>query len=80
MERVINIILGAILVAFLVGITIYGATYDSNYIYRCTDTQGNTIYCVDAYTSRGGMFGTMEDGTRVTITSYKLIEKEAEEK
>lgn len=76
MERVIGIILGAILVVFIIGIIIFGATYESDFIYKCTDTKGNIIYCIDAYTSKGGMFGTMEDGTRVTITSYKLVERE----
>lgn len=76
MERVIGIILGAITVVFIIGIIIFGATYDSDFIYKCTDTKGNIIYCIDAYTSKGGMFGTMEDGTRVTITSYKLVERE----
>lgn len=49
---------------------------EQNYIYECTDMQGNTIYCVDTYRSYGGIFGTMEDGTEVTITSYKRVNKE----
>lgn len=76
MERVIGIILGVILVGLIIGSIIFGANYDSNFIYKCTDTKGNIIYCIDAYISRGGMFGTMEDGTKVTITSYKLVERE----
>jgi len=44
-------------------------------IYECTDFQGNLVYCTSAYTSRGGMFGTTEDGTRITLTSYKQIPK-----
>ena len=45
------------------------------YIYKCTDVQGNLVYCTYAYTSKGGMFGTTEDGTHITITSYKRIPK-----
>lgn len=76
MEDKVDIILGILLVAFIVGILIFGVTDRSKHIYECTDTQGNTIYCIDAYTSKGGMFGTMEDGTRVVITSYKPVERE----
>lgn len=78
MEKVTSIILGIILVFFIVGMLILGATDSSKYIYVCTDTQGKTIYCTSAYTSKGGMFGTMEDGTMITITSYKQVRKEAE--
>lgn len=76
MERKVNIILGILLVAFIVGMLIFGVIDSSKYIYECTDTQGNTIYCTNAYIGKGGMFGIMEDGTRVTITSYKLVERE----
>lgn len=44
-------------------------------IYECTDSQGNLVYCTSAYTSRGGMFGTTEDGTHIVLTSYKRIPK-----
>ena len=44
-------------------------------IYECTDYKGNLIYCTSAYTSKGGMFGTTEDGTHITLTSYKQIPK-----
>ena len=78
MENKVNIVLGILLVVFVVGILIFGVIDDSKYIYKCTDTQGRTIYCTSAYTSKGGMFGIMEDGTKVTITSYKQVRKEAE--
>ena len=50
-----------------------------DYIYICTDMQGNVIYCIDIYKTNGGMFGTKEDGTEVTITSYKRINKEGDD-
>lgn len=76
MEDKIDIVLGILLVVFIVGMLIFGVIDSSKYIYKCKDTQGNTIYCTRAETSKGGMFGIMEDGTRVTITSYKLVERE----
>lgn len=80
MERKVNIILGILLVAFLVGMLIFGVMGSSKYIYKCTDTQGNTIYCKRVETTKSGTLGMMEDGTTVMLTSYKLIEKEREEK
>lgn len=71
-EKILFILLFIVLIAgiFLIPID------EQNYIYKCTDTQGNVIYCIDIYRTRGGMFGTMEDGTEVTITSYKRVKKE----
>ena len=45
------------------------------YIYECTDYKGDLIYCKDAYWTKGGMLGKTEDGTTITITSYKRILK-----
>lgn len=73
----VDIVLGILLVVLTVGMLILGVTEDSEYIYKCTDTQGNTIYCINAYTNKGGMFGIMKDGTKVAITSYKQINKES---
>lgn len=68
-EKILFILLFIVLIAgiFLIPID------EQNYIYKCTDTQGNVIYCTNARTTKGGMFGTMEDGTKVTITSYKRV-------
>ena len=78
MNSTVEKILIALIIVVFVGIFAYGIIDSRNYIYVCTDTQGKTIYCTSAYTSKGGMFGTMEDGTKVTITSYKQVRKEAE--
>lgn len=68
-EKILFILLFIVLIAgiFLIPID------EQNYIYKCTDTQGNVIYCINARETKGGMFGTMEDGTKVTITSYKRV-------
>lgn len=78
MDRIVGSILFVLVIVAIVGMAVYGIADSENYIYVCTSTQGKTIYCTSAYTSEGGMFGTMEDGTKVTITSYKQIRKEAE--
>lgn len=71
-EKILFILFFIVLVAALIFIPID----KQNYIYKCTDTQGNVIYCINARETKGGMFGTMEDGTKVTITSYKRVNKE----
>ena len=78
---IIEKFLGGLLLFMLTGITIMGFNEEEKeYIYKCTDYAGNTIYCTHAYTSRGGLFGYMEDGTRITITSYKeVLKSEGEE-
>lgn len=68
-EKIMFILLLIILIVVLIFIPID----EQNYIYKCTDTQGNVIYCINARTTKGGMFGIMEDGTKVTITSYKRV-------
>ena len=68
-----------LIILVFIGLLIWGITESEDYIYICTDVQGNTIYCTYAYISKGGMFGTLEDGTIITITSYKQIRKETEE-
>ena len=78
MDRIVGSILFVLAIIAIVGLCIYGIIDSRDYIYVCTDTQGKTIYCTSAYTRKGGMFGTMEDGTKVTITSYKQVKKEAE--
>lgn len=71
-EKILFILLFIVLIVALIFILID----EQNYIYKCTDTQGNVIYCTNARTTKGGMFGTMEDGTEVTITSYKRVKIE----
>ena len=78
MDRIVGSILFILVIIAIIGLCVYGIIDSENYIYVCTDTQGRTIYCTSAYTSKGGMFGTMKDGTKVTITSYKQVRKEAE--
>lgn len=70
-----KIFIVVLVMRFLVAL-VAGVIYEQNYIYKCTDTQGNVIYCTNARTTKGGMFGTMEDGTEVTITSYKRVKIE----
>lgn len=49
---------------------------NSKYIYECTDNAGNIIYCNTYYIDKGNAWGILEDGTRISITSYKPIAKE----
>ena len=69
-------ILMILFIVLILGLFTWYCIDESKYIYKCTDTQGNIVYCVNAYTSRGGMIGTTEDGTKLTITSYKRVLKE----
>lgn len=75
MEVLEKILIILFIVLFL-GLFTWYCIDESKYIYKCTDTQGNIVYCVNAYTGRGGMIGTTEDGTELTITSYKRVLKE----
>lgn len=75
-DGIIEKFLGALLLLFLlIGVIIIGFNEDTEHIYKCTDYEGNVVYCTHAYTNRGGMFGYMKDGTRITITSYKRVLK-----
>lgn len=71
-EKILFILLFIVLIVAFIFILID----EQNYIYKCTDTQGNVIYCTNTRTTKCGMFGTMEDGTEVTITSYKRVKIE----
>lgn len=71
-EKILFILFFTVLIVAFIFILID----EQNYIYKCTDTQGNVIYCINARETKGGMFGTMEDGTEVTITSYKRVKIE----
>ena len=70
-----NFITLIIFIIILVVVVISIPNDTTEYIYECTDYQGNIIYCNKAYESKGGMFGIMEDGTKLVITSYKEVEK-----
>lgn len=69
-------ILIILFIVLILGLFTWCCIDESKYIYKCTDTQGNIVYCVNAHTYRGGMIGTTEDGTKLTITSYKRVLKE----
>lgn len=69
------LILLLILAVFIIASEIAGIVSEK-YFYECTDIQGNLIYCTYAYTSKSGMYGVMEDGTYIAITSYKRLDKE----
>ena len=76
MGEKIGIVVASILFIGLMLFTLWSIEYENKtMIYECTDFQGNLVYCTSAYTSKGGMFGTTEDGTRIALTSYKLIPK-----
>lgn len=72
-EKVLGVIIAIIIILLIIYAII--EVPSEGYIYECTDFQGNLVYCVHAYTSKGGMFGTTEDGTRIALTSYKRIPK-----
>ena len=69
-------ILMILFIVLILGLFTWYCIDDSKYIYKCTDTQGNIVYCESAEVNRGGMFGITEDGTRLVITSYKRVLKE----
>lgn len=72
-EKVLGVIIAIIIILLIIYAII--EVPSEGYIYECTDFHGNIVYCTSAYTSKGGMFGTTEDGTRIALTSYKLIPK-----
>jgi hypothetical protein len=80
MKDKINVILTIILLILLVFCLQYEykSTKEENakYIYVCTDYQGNEVLCTYYYLRDGHYFGGMEDGTVISITSYKRVLKE----
>lgn len=45
------------------------------YVYECKDLQGNIVYCTSYKIIKGNAWGITEDGTTISITSYKRILK-----
>ena len=77
-EDEIEIIL--IILLFILIIIMAIIIYDrDNYIYKCTDYEQNVIYCRNVRVEKGNVWGEMEDGTNIAITSYKKISKKGEE-
>lgn len=74
-DSIIGGFIAGIFILLLIVVLILFINNEQEYIYECTDYKGNVIYCTTAYTERGGMFGYTEDGTFITITSYKRILK-----
>lgn len=74
-EKLVATIVCVLFVGLMIFVCWDITTEAETMIYECTDFQGNLVYCTSAYTSKGGMFGTTEDGTHITITSYKKIPK-----
>ena len=72
-RKVLSVIISIIIILLINHVII--KVPSEGYIYECTDFQGNLVYCVSAYTDKGGMFGTTEDGTHIALTSYKQIPK-----
>lgn len=70
-EKVLGIIITFVMILLIIYVIL--EVPEEGYIYECTDFYGNLVYCTYAYTDRGGMFGTTEDGTRIVLTSYKRI-------
>lgn len=66
-----------IVICVMFTILICWASYDnSHYTFECTDYQGNIIYCVSVSEYKNELLGTLEDGTVISITSYKRVLKE----
>ena len=70
-EKVLGIIITFVVILLIIYVIL--EVPEEGYIYECTDTQGNLVYCTYAYIGKGGMFGTTEDGTHITLTNYKRI-------
>lgn len=70
-EKVLRIIITFVMILLIIYVIL--EVLEEGYIYECTDFYGNLVYCTSAYTDRGGIFGTTEDGTRIVLTSYKRI-------
>lgn len=70
-EKVLGIIITFVMILLIIYVIL--EVPEEGYIYECTDFYGNLVYCTFAYTDRGGMFGTTEDGTKIVLTSYKKI-------
>lgn len=79
MDKIINIIFALILITIIIGFISFGIIEGNKYIYECTDYKGDIVYCKDARWTKGGMYGTLEDGTMITITSYRQVLKEEAE-
>lgn len=74
-EKITAVVACVLFVGFMVFVC-WDITHEQETtIYECIDFHGNLVYCTSAYTSKGGMFGTTEDGTRIVLTSYKRIPK-----
>ncbi len=76
MDRIVDIIIGLVLIIGIGALIFFAVTDNSKYIYECTDYKGDIVYCTYAQWTKGGMRGTLEDGTVITITSYKQVLKE----
>jgi hypothetical protein len=76
MENKIPVNLLIIFTALIILATLMCVDDYKNYIYECTDYKGNTVYCVSYQVTKGNAWGTMEDGTRIAITSYKRVPRE----
>ena len=79
-ELLIMLVIGVVALACIFAIVHFTIEENQKYIYECTDYKGDIIYCTDAYIYKGGMFGTREDGTKTTITTYRQILKEERNK
>lgn len=81
MEDVFIYCISLLFIGILIISGIFVATSENqDYIYECTDYKGDLIYCKRANWTKGGMFGTTEDGRTILITSYKRILKEERNK
>ena len=74
--KIVKKIFVFIIGVFICFVFLYGIIEESKYIYECSDVQGNKVYCTFVTNTKGGMFGHLEDNTKIQITSYKRIEKE----
>ena len=70
------VILLLILMLVIIPIAVTSNIENNDCIYECVDYNGNIVYCTDAYVSKAGMFGILEDGTKTTLRSYKKVLKE----
>lgn len=72
MESIKEVILVSVFfILFLILIAMMNM--NDGYHYECVDYFGNTVYCESIDNQRGNIYGWQEDGTKIKITSYKMV-------
>jgi hypothetical protein len=65
-----------ILMLILTTIFNFAKTESEKYVYECVDYKGDTVICENYNIVKGNVWGTLEDGTKIKVVSYKQILKE----